>query len=151
MKVFKLNPKARAYNNGSVVTIGNFDGVHLGHQALILHTRKHADVQSLPLFVLVFEPQPKEFFQGQDAPPRLFGLREKLWMLKKLGVDYVGCIRFNQDFAKRSPNDFFQFLVHDCYAKAMVIGQDFYFGQGRSGSPNAMQDLARDASRSRIK
>jgi riboflavin kinase/FMN adenylyltransferase len=145
MKIFKLNPNAKAYTQGTVITIGNFDGVHLGHQALIAHALVSAKSLQLPLLVIIFEPQPKEFFQGQEAPPRLFGLREKLWMLRQLSVDYVACIRFNARFSTMLPQHFFAFLMNSCYARAMVIGQDFYFGQGRSGSPEAMLGLAKSA------
>lgn len=144
MKIFKLNPD-QSLANGAVVTIGNFDGVHLGHQALVKHALARAHKQNLPVLVLLFEPQPKEFFYKKHAPLRLYGLREKLWVLKNIGVHYVARVGFNQDFANLSPQDFFMFLQQQCHVKRLVIGPDFYFGQGRAGSPTAMQELARQA------
>jgi riboflavin kinase/FMN adenylyltransferase len=145
MKIFNLTPNDKSLETGTLVTIGNFDGVHLGHQALVTYALNKAKEQRLSVLVLLFEPQPKEFFNKTQAPVRIFGLREKLWSLKQIGVHFVGRICFNQHFASLTPRDFFEFLIRNCHAKSVVIGPDFYFGQGRSGSPTAMQQLAEQA------
>ena len=143
MRVFKLNSKAADYKYGTVVTIGNFDGVHLGHQALILHAKSEASEKNLPCLVMLFEPQAKEYFNPSDCPARLNSLREKIFLLKSLGVDYVACVRFDTYLANMLPDTFFVTLVlNACCAKQVIIGPDFYFGKGRQGSPEAMQKLA---------
>ena len=143
MRVFQLNPNAKNYTENSVVTIGNFDGVHLGHQAIIEHSLKIAKKKSLPLMVMIFEPQPKEYFDFTNSPSRLFGLREKLHALKQLGVDYVVCMHFDANFSMLLPREFFlNILVDALHAKHIVIGKDFYFGRGRLGSPEAMLEMA---------
>ncbi|MDI1352787.1 MAG: adenylyltransferase/cytidyltransferase family protein, partial [bacterium] len=81
------------FPNGTVATIGNFDGVHLAHQSLIKELKKKAQSMNLPLVVILFEPQPKEYFQKNEAPARLFSLRNKLLILKECQVDYVYCIK----------------------------------------------------------
>jgi len=84
------------------LTIGNFDGVHLGHQALLADLHAHAKAHQLQTCLLTFEPHPKEFFSPQNAPARILGLRDKLDGLKKTGVDLVVVEHFNADFAKKN-------------------------------------------------
>jgi riboflavin kinase/FMN adenylyltransferase len=143
MRIFKLRPTAPDLNHGTVLTIGNFDGVHIGHQRMIAHVLQKAEKLQLPLLVVLFEPQPKEYFAGKTAPIRLFGLREKLAVLQSLSVHYVACITFDSEFASHSPEDFYKhYLIQQFYARHIVIGEDFYFGKGRSGSPQQMQALS---------
>ena len=143
MRIFKLLPTAPELSHGSVLTIGNFDGVHIGHQRMLSHVLGVSKDLNLPVLVVLFEPQPKEYFVGKTAPIRLFGLREKLWALKSLGVHYVACITFDSEFASHSPEYFFaEYLIRQFRAKHIVIGEDFYFGKGRSGSPQQMLSLS---------
>ena len=88
------------------LTIGNFDGVHLGHQALLKQLRMAAQLLGLPTAVLVFEPHPREFFTPQEAPARLTSMREKLEFFATLDVDRVYVCRFNSSFAQMSAVDF---------------------------------------------
>lgn len=129
------NPRPlAALNSGTVATIGNFDGLHRGHQALLKHLRTHANRMQLPLFVLLFEPQPGEYFQGHQAPARLSTLREKISLLKQFGVDYVYCLKFNSAIASMPPGEFAEkiiFLLMN--ARYLLVGQDFHFGCNRSG------------------
>jgi riboflavin kinase/FMN adenylyltransferase len=118
----------------NAVTIGNFDGVHLGHQAMLAKlTARAASVGALPT-VLTFEPHPREIFTPQDAPTRLTSLREKLEILKGLGVAHVHVCRFTKEFAALSPEDFVRrILVDGLKARYVLVGDDFRFGARRAG------------------
>lgn len=119
---------------GSVVTIGNFDGVHLGHQQVLDQVKTLALSQSIPSVVMVFEPLPIEFFSPASAPVRLMNLREKLRAFERVGVDYVLCVAFNPVFAALTAAQFVQqVLVEGLHARHVVVGDDFRFGQGRCG------------------
>lgn len=117
-----------------MLTIGNFDGVHLGHQAILERLKSIAAACHLPPLVMVFEPQPKEFFAGADAPARLTSLAEKLSLFAEHGVHQVACMAFNQRFRQLSAAQFVeQVLVNGLNCKALIIGDDFRFGCDRSG------------------
>ena len=115
------------------LTIGNFDGLHLGHQAMLTQLREAAHARGLPTAVVIFEPHPREFFSPQKAPARLTSLREKLELLSSLDVDRVHVCRFNQRFAQISAADFARALHQQAGAKFVLIGDDFRFGSQRSG------------------
>jgi len=115
------------------VTIGNFDGVHLGHQALLDELRAVAQQRGLRTAVVIFEPHPREFFTPQQAPVRLTSLREKLEQFREIGVDRVHVCRFNAHFAKMSAEDFMHALSEKMHAQFVSIGDDFRFGSGRVG------------------
>jgi riboflavin kinase / FMN adenylyltransferase len=120
--------------SGCVLTIGNFDGVHLGHQAVIDKLAERGRQLALPVAILVFEPQPLEFFLGDNAPPRLTRLREKALKLAKLPVDDLVIVRFNKRLADCEPETFIdEALVKGLGVKHLVIGDDFRFGKGRKG------------------
>ena len=125
-----LKPQHR----GCVATIGNFDGVHLGHQAVIGQLAEKAEELGLPTQVILFEPQPQEFFQPEAAVPRLTRLREKLQALLRYSVDRVLCIKFDASFAAMEPEDFIQrLLVDGLQVRYLVVGDDFRFGHKRRG------------------
>ncbi len=115
------------------VTIGNFDGVHLGHQALLDELRQLARQRGLQTAVVIFEPHPREFFTPQQAPVRLTSLREKLEQFRQAGVARVHVCRFNAHFAKMTAEDFMHTLSEKMHAKFVLIGDDFRFGSGRVG------------------
>ena len=118
----------------SVLTIGNFDGVHLGHQALLRLLTDKARALGLPAVVLTFEPHPREFFAPQNAPPRLASLREKLLLLDAAGIDMTRIVRFNARFAALSAEQFIdRVLVESLQVRHLIIGDDFCFGAGRKG------------------
>ncbi|MDZ4201997.1 MAG: bifunctional riboflavin kinase/FAD synthetase [Gallionella sp.] len=123
------------------LTIGNFDGVHLGHQALLAQLREAAEPRGLPTAVVIFEPHPREFFSPQQAPARLTSLREKLELFRSLGVDRVHVCRFNAHFAKMSATDFIHALQEKAQAKFVLIGDDFRFGSGRAGDFALMEKI----------
>jgi riboflavin kinase/FMN adenylyltransferase len=123
------------------LTIGNFDGVHLGHQSLLAQLREAAQSRGLPTAVVIFEPHPLEFFTPQQAPARLTSLREKLELFASLGVDRVHVCRFNKRFAQMSAEDFAYALHAEAGAEYVLIGDDFRFGSKRSGDFALMQQI----------
>lgn len=124
------------------LTIGNFDGVHLGHQALLTRLLAAAKSRGLPSAVVIFEPHPREFFTPEQAPARLTSLREKLELLAGLGVDRVHICRFNQQFAQMTAAHFIDALHKNLAVKYVLIGDDFRFGSGRSGDFAMMEKVA---------
>lgn len=124
---------------GCVLTIGNFDGVHLGHQQILARLVEKARELELPSVVMLFEPQPREFFAKKSenptaSPARLMRLRDKLHFLAQSGVDYVLCVRFNPAFASLSPQAFITLLVEKLSVKYLSVGDDFHFGAKRAGN-----------------
>jgi riboflavin kinase/FMN adenylyltransferase len=117
-----------------VATIGTFDGVHLGHQAVLRQlAEKHRELH-LPAVVVTFEPHPSEYFMPDSAPPRLTRLREKIQLLETCSVDRVLCLRFDQYLATMSAQDFIKrIVVDDLRVHCLVVGDDFRFGAGRQG------------------
>lgn len=120
---------------GCVATIGNFDGIHLGHQALIAQLAQKSKALNLPSVLITFEPQPNEFFAQKDyIPARLMRLREKLLALKEFPLDYVLCLRFDEKIASLSPTLFVQkILVEKLKIAHVLVGDDFHFGNHRAG------------------
>lgn len=119
---------------GSALTIGNFDGLHRGHQAVLRHLRQRAAEQQLATTVMTFEPTAQEYFSPGTAPARLQRLRDKLAMLQELDVNQVHCLRFNQELAALSADAFVrQILVEGLDVRYLVVGDDFRFGKERRG------------------
>ncbi|MDF7666850.1 bifunctional riboflavin kinase/FAD synthetase [Orbaceae bacterium ESL0727] len=128
------------------VTLGNFDGVHLGHQKLIEQLVAKSKTLNLPSVVILFEPQPLEFFKQDQAPARLTSFQEKLKLIAQLGVDYVLAVPFSQTFANLSADDFIQdWLINRLQARYIIIGDDFRFGAGRKGSAELLSYYADNA------
>ena len=123
------------------LTIGNFDGLHLGHQALLNVLRDAAQTRALPAAVMVFEPHPREFFSPQQAPARLTSLREKLELFADMGLNRVHVCCFNRAFAQMSSTDFAAALQEKLRAKFVLIGDDFRFGSGRKGGFSLMKEV----------
>ncbi len=125
----------RPRHRGCVATIGNFDGVHLGHQAVLGQLAEQAETMGLPTVVITFEPQPQEFFAPQMAKPRLTRLREKYQALKRFSIDQVLCLRFDQALAGLEAEDFIdRVLLQGLDVRYLVVGDDFRFGKNRSGN-----------------
>ncbi|MWV11772.1 bifunctional riboflavin kinase/FAD synthetase [Pseudomonas sp. R-28-1W-6] len=121
-------------SQGCVATIGNFDGVHRGHQAILARLRERAIELGVPSCVVIFEPQPREFFGPDTAPARLTRLREKLELLAGQGVDRVLCLAFNRRLRELSAAEFVrQVLVDGLGVRHLEVGDDFRFGCDRSG------------------
>ncbi len=129
----------------NIVTVGGFDGVHRGHQALIKTAHTLAMERELPLTLLTFEPLPQEFFKT-PPPARLTTLREKLIALRPLGVNRVVALRFGSDLAQTSAQDFVQtILVRSLRSETVVVGENFRFGHRRLGDVELLEHLLAQA------
>ncbi|MFZ0220053.1 MAG: bifunctional riboflavin kinase/FAD synthetase [Candidatus Aquirickettsiella sp.] len=132
-------------HHGCVATIGNFDGLHQGHQTVIQTLIKLGKQLNLPTCVILFEPHPQEFFYGDKAPARLMRLREKIKFLQFLDIDRVLCLRFNKRLAECSAEEFIKkILVDKLGIKDLIVGDDFRFGKGRRGDLLLLQKLGQE-------
>lgn len=130
--------------HGCVLTIGNFDGVHLGHGAILQQVHTLATQLGLPSVVMVFEPLPIEYFSPESAPVRLMNLREKLAAFQQTDVDFVLVCRFEAEFASWSAQDFVQrLLVERLNVRHLVVGDDFRFGHQRQGDFDFLTEQGR--------
>jgi riboflavin kinase/FMN adenylyltransferase len=128
----------------TALTIGNFDGVHRGHQAMLARLKKKARELGLQACVLTFEPHPLELFAPKTAPTRLTSLREKLELLGAHGIERVHVSRFNRAYASRSPEDFIDHvLLEGLGMRWLLIGDDFRFGARRAGNYALLQEASR--------
>ena len=134
----------RARHRGCVATIGNFDGVHRGHQHMITAVRAAAIRVGLPAAVITFEPTPREFFEGDAAPARLTRLREKLEALASYGVDRVLVLRFDRRVQAMGATEFVErLLVDGLGVRHMVVGHDFHFARRREGNLALLQEAGK--------
>lgn len=132
----------RERHRGCVLTIGNFDGVHRAHQALIARTREHGERLGLPVTVFTFNPTPREVFDPSNAPRRISTLRDKLHALEAAGVDRLVIARFGSHLAQVSPEDFVaEVLVKRLGVRVVVVGDDARFGRRRAGNIELMKQL----------
>ncbi len=126
--------------DGSVATIGSFDGLHLGHQKLLGHVLNYAKAGGIPSIVMSFEPTPKEFFSQKQPPARLMRFREKFEALADFGVDVFFCPRFDEAMKNISADTFIRrILIHSMNVTHLVIGDDFRFAQDRAGHLQTLQ------------
>ena len=134
MQLIRTMHNIRPEHRACVATIGNFDGVHLGHRTILEALRQQAFELGVRVCVITFEPQPREFFQGKLAPPRLSSLREKLTLLEEAGVDQVLCLPFNERLQNLTPDDFvMKVLVDGLDIRYLIVGDDFRYGLNRAG------------------
>ena len=138
MELIRGLTNLRPHHRGCVVTVGGFDGLHLGHQALI--GRLHAAAARLrrPTMLVSFEPMPREYLVPQSPPARLTTWRERWHLLKELRLEYVLLLRFGEGLRRLSGEDFAQILARDLAASAVVVGHDFKFGRGGEMSAAAL-------------
>lgn len=140
--LYNLQSGANAQSSGCVATIGSFDGVHLGHQAILKQLKHVADEKGVPAVAIIFEPQPYEFFAGEKAPARLMRFREKVRALWAAGIDKILCLHFNEAMRQLSAEAFVQqILVDGLGVKHLVVGDDFRFGCDRKGDFTLLQHL----------
>jgi len=133
MEVFR---HFESQKNPCIMTIGNYDGIHLGHQSLINQVIELSKDKGIQSAVMTFEPHPREFFQPNEAPSRIISLREKLEFFESKGIDRVHVIRFDELFANLTASDFLKILKENLLVKLLVLGEDFRFGKNRVGSLN---------------
>lgn len=142
MQVIRGLHNLRPEHQGCVATIGSFDGVHLGHQAVFRHLQKEAARFGLPATVITFEPQPMEFFSPASAPARLTRMREKLQALKDAGIDRVVLLEFGAKLAAMPAQAFVQeLLVKGLDVRYLFVGDDFRFGKGREGNIDLLRSV----------
>ncbi len=123
------------FKNGCVLTIGNFDGLHSGHRTVIKKLAERGEALGLPVVIMTFEPQPLEYFLGDNCPSRLMCLREKVIEFAKLPVDSLLIAKFNRFFADYDAERFIDdILIDKLNVKHLVIGDDFHFGKARRGN-----------------
>ena len=132
----------RPQHRGCVATIGNFDGVHLGHQTVLGQLSEKAAELGVPSVVISFEPYPMEFFAPDKAPARLTRLREKVRALTRYAVDRMLCLNFDADFAAQPPEEFIQHVLIDgLNVRYLVVGDDFRFGKDRAGDFDLLRKM----------
>jgi riboflavin kinase/FMN adenylyltransferase len=128
-------------DHGSCVTIGNFDGVHLGHQALLHRTKERARELGLTSIVVTFDPHPLRVIRGQ-TPPFITLIEQKMRLLSAIGLDHTVCLPFTREMAQLSPEEFVQlYLVQGLKTKALIIGHDYVFGKNKRGNYQLLKDL----------
>jgi riboflavin kinase/FMN adenylyltransferase len=131
-----------SFPNGTVLTVGSFDGVHLGHQAVVAEVARRADAARRPSILVTFEPHPLAVVNPQAAPPLLTSGAERREMLAQLPVDYAYFLRFDHQLAELSPEEFVRdILLARCQMRDLVFGYDHGFGRGRSGDVETLRRL----------
>ena len=145
MELIRGQHNLRPRHHGCVATIGNFDGVHLGHQAILRQLAEQGCALDLPLTVITFEPQPQEFFAPEAPPARLMRLREKLLALRQYGAEQVLCLEFDHRLAVVPARTFIdQVLVNKLGVRYLIVGDDFRFGHGREGDFELLRQVGRE-------
>jgi len=145
MQLFRAFPPVFALGNQPVAAIGNFDGVHVGHQFLLSQLTTLAQMLGRPSLVIIFEPQPGEFFNATKAPARLTRLSEKLAVFQQLGIDFVYCPSFNEALAKQSADVFARETIFTALqVHTLFVGHDFRFGAARIGDVALLEIIAKD-------
>lgn len=144
MRILRSDAGIPAELRGAAVTIGNFDGVHRGHQRVMQQLAGLAGARGMTPLVMLFEPQPQEYFTPHKAPPRLTTLREKAAVLAACGIRDLLCLRFDRSLAEIGAEEFVQrFLVQGLRARLVIVGDDFRFGRGRQGDFGLLQTRGR--------
>ncbi len=145
MSVFReINQLQALVQKGTAATIGNFDGVHLGHQQLLARVKEQARQKKLTSLVITFDPHPLRVLIG-ETPPFITLTDQKMELLKRQGLDAVLCLQFDKQMAALSPEDFvLEYLVKGVNLKQLVIGHDYTFGQGRRGDFDLLKELGQE-------
>ena len=143
MQLIRGQHNLRSQHRGCAVTIGAFDGVHLGHQAVLAHLKRQAQLLEIPTAVVTFEPLPREYLTPLVAPPRITTLRDKWPLLEACGVDRVLCLPFNERLRQLTARQFVeQIFVDGLGAQYLAFGDDFHFGNQREGDLEYVRALA---------
>lgn len=134
--------------HGAVMALGNFDGFHKGHQAVIAYAREMAENEGRPLAVMTFEPHPRRFFERDSSPLRIYPFAEKARLLKDAGVDYLLVMRFNETLSRMNAHDFMAGLLDNALQLSHVVtGYDFAFGHKREGNVERLAAFAESEGR----
>ncbi len=142
MNLIRGSTRIRRIANPTIATVGNFDGLHLGHQKIIRYVTDRANSDNLESVLVSFEPTPKEYFMGGNAPSRIYSLRDRFVITKSLGVHHFVCLRFNAELARLHAADFVKdILVDSLNIKNLVVGDDFRFGNDRLGDIALLQNM----------
>ena len=140
MKIYN-NLNIKNFHKNSVIAIGNFDGIHLGHQKVIAQAKQKAKKNKLKLGVITFEPVPVMFFNKKISNHRINNLEQKLSYLKKLKIDFVCIIRFNKTFSNLTADQFIKKIIYNYLgAKFIFISKNFRFGKNRMGNVKKLND-----------
>lgn len=143
IQVFHSVSAARAVLGSCVVTIGKYDGMHLGHQKILQELKAEAARLGVPTLVILSEPQPEEFFAGPAAPVRLNAFHDKVRFLDQFGIDAVYCLGFDKETSAQLPDAFVTGILQQGLGmRSIVVGEDFRFGYNRSGDISTLQRLA---------
>jgi len=143
MELIRGRHNLRPHHRGCAVTIGAFDGIHLGHQSVLAHLRQEAQARGVPTTVVTFEPLPREYLRPLEAPPRITTLRDKWPLLEACDVDRVLCLPFNEALRQLSAREFVErVFVEGLGVKYLAFGDDFRFGNRREGDLDYVRALA---------
>lgn len=144
MRIIRGIKNLKKINFNSVVSIGNFDGVHLGHQKLLSTLYNIGKKNNLPTIIILFEPQPLEFLNNQNPPKRITQFHEKIKYIKLYKIDIILCINFNKFFSNLSAEKFIiQILINKLHIKFIIIGEDFQFGSKRNGNITFLKKMSK--------
>jgi riboflavin kinase/FMN adenylyltransferase len=144
MEIVRGLHNLRSRHRGCVATIGNFDGVHRGHQRLLAHLLDKSRSFAVPSMLLTLEPAPREFFAGETVPARLTRFREKVKLLEPTGLDQILCVPFNERIANTPAEWIIEELLHrQLDARYVLVGDDFHFGKGAAGDYQMLEQAGR--------
>jgi len=145
MEVLRDQSSCPPVREGTAVTIGAYDGVHLGHRAVIAQVRARAEARGLRSAVVTFDRHPASVVRPESAPRLLTDLDQKLELLAETGVDYCLVVTFDEARSRESPEDFVREVLVDClHARSVVVGEDFHFGHGRRGNVELLRRMGAD-------
>ncbi len=143
MELIRGSSNLRERHQGCVVTIGTFDGIHLGHQVLLQRLREHAARHSRPAMMLTFEPMPREYLVPSRPPARLTSWRERWHILGERGLDYMCVLRFGEDLRCLSGEGFAELLARRLHCQLVLVGHDFRFGRNGEASAGALAEAGK--------
>jgi riboflavin kinase / FMN adenylyltransferase len=144
MKLIRGLAGLRTPGKGCVVTVGSYDGLHLGHQALLGRLRERAEASGRPSVVVTFEPLPREYLQPQQPPARLTSLRERWRILEPMPLDYLCLLRFDGALRNLSAGEFARLLARELGAESVVVGHDFRFGKNGEATAPVLAEAGRE-------
>jgi len=144
MKIMNFRDYPTGFFPESAVTIGNFDGVHVGHREIIRNLLEEAEQRRVPSVVITFDPHPREVIYEGEVVPAIIPFSERARLIEKIGVDYLAKVDFTMEFAEQTAEDFVRDLVDRMNPKVIIIGHDFRFGKGREGDEAFLREKAEE-------